>query len=67
MKTVSNLKYFSSTSFHRTNEYDNQILPLLHQMLQLEELTLSLIVGDQTSFIDGTHLVNNILNRMSYL
>ncbi|CAF4773392.1 unnamed protein product [Rotaria socialis] len=53
MKTVSNLKYFSSTSFHRTNEYDNQILPLLHQMLQLEELTLSLIVGDQTSFIDG--------------
>ncbi|CAF4211793.1 unnamed protein product [Rotaria socialis] len=36
-------------------------------MLQLEELTLSLIVGDQTSFIDGTHLVNNILNRMSYL
>ncbi|CAM4924218.1 unnamed protein product [Rotaria socialis] len=66
-KTVSNLKCFLLTSFRRTNEYDKQILPLLHQMLQLEELTLSLIVGDQTSFIDGTHLVNNILNRMSYL
>jgi hypothetical protein len=36
-------------------------------MLQLEELTLSLIVSNQTSFIDGTHLVNNILNKMSYL
>ncbi|CAF2142563.1 unnamed protein product [Rotaria magnacalcarata] len=66
-KAVSNLKCFSLTSFHRTNEYDNQILPLLHQMLQLEELTLSLIVDNRTSFIDGTHLINNILNRMSYL
>ncbi|CAF4394165.1 unnamed protein product [Rotaria sp. Silwood2] len=66
-KTVSNLKCFSLTSFRRTNEYDNQILPLLHQMLQLEELTLSLIVDDRTSFIDGTHLVNNILNKISYL
>jgi hypothetical protein len=36
-------------------------------MLQLEELTLSLIVDNRTSFIDGTHLVNNILNKMSYL
>ncbi|CAF1379273.1 unnamed protein product [Rotaria sordida] len=66
-KTVSNLKCFSLTSLRRTNEYDNQVLPLLHQMLQLEELTLSLIVDDQTSFIDGTHLVDNILNKMSYL
>ncbi|CAF4846009.1 unnamed protein product, partial [Rotaria magnacalcarata] len=36
-------------------------------MLQLEELTLSLIVDNRTSFIDGTHLINNILNSMSYL
>ena len=36
-------------------------------MSQLEKLTLSLIVYDRTSFIDGTHLVNNILNKMSYL
>jgi len=36
-------------------------------MSQLEKLTLSLIVGSRTSFIDGTHLVNDILNKLSYL
>ena len=36
-------------------------------MSRLEQLTLSLIVDDQTSFIDGTHLVNNIVNKMSNL
>jgi hypothetical protein len=36
-------------------------------MSQLEKLTLSLIVGRQTSFIDGTHLINDILSKMSRL
>ncbi|CAF1446521.1 unnamed protein product [Adineta ricciae] len=66
-KTVSDLKCFSLTSFHRTDEYDTQVLPLLHRMLQLEELTLSLVVDGRTSLIDGTHLVDNILNKLSYL
>ncbi|CAF2713309.1 unnamed protein product [Rotaria sp. Silwood2] len=68
-KTLSNLKCFSLISFRRTIaiEYDNQILPLLRQMSQLEKLTLYLIVRNRISFIDGTHLVNDILSKMLYL
>jgi hypothetical protein len=36
-------------------------------MSQLEKLTLSLLVYRRTSLIDGTHLVDNILNKMSHL
>jgi len=36
-------------------------------MSQLENLTLSLIVRGRTSFIDGTHLVNDALSKMIYL
>ncbi|CAF4659972.1 unnamed protein product [Rotaria socialis] len=66
-KTVSNLKCFSLTSFSITLEYDNQIIPLLHHMSQLEKLTLSLYVDGRTSFIDGTHLNNDIISKMPYL
>ncbi|CAF3869901.1 unnamed protein product [Rotaria sp. Silwood1] len=66
-KILSNLKYFSLTSFCITLEYDNQIVPLLRQMSQLEKLTLSLYVRERTSFIDGTHLDNDIISKMPYL
>jgi len=36
-------------------------------MSQLEKLTLSFIVRGRTSFIDGNHLVNDILSKMPYL
>jgi hypothetical protein len=36
-------------------------------MSRLEKLTLSLIVRGRTSFIDGDHLINDILSKMSYL
>jgi hypothetical protein len=36
-------------------------------MSQLEKLTLSLCVCNRTSFIDGNHLNNNIINTMPYL
>jgi len=55
------------TSFLPTSEYDNQILPLLRQMSQLEKLTLSLQVHLRISFIDGTHLDNDIISKMPYL
>ncbi|CAF1150043.1 unnamed protein product [Rotaria sordida] len=61
-RILSNLKCFSLTSYRRTCNYDNQIVPLLRQMSQLEKLTLSLIVRGRISFIDGNHLVNHILN-----
>jgi len=64
---VSNLKCLSLFSFWETTEYDNQILPLLRQMPQLEKLTLSHIVRRRTSFIDGTHLIYDILSEMSHL
>ncbi|CAF1414639.1 unnamed protein product [Rotaria sordida] len=66
-KTVSNLKCFSLFSFRRTIEYDSHIVPFIRRMSQLEKLTLSLIVYGRTSFIDGTHLVNDILSKMSHL
>ena len=36
-------------------------------MSQLEKLTISLIVRGRSSFIDGAHLVNDILSKMSHL
>ncbi|CAF1313901.1 unnamed protein product [Rotaria sordida] len=36
-------------------------------MSQLEKLTLSLVVRDRTSFIDGTQLHNDILHKMAHL
>lgn len=36
-------------------------------MSQLEMLTLSLVVRCRISFIDGTHLINNIINKMPYM
>jgi hypothetical protein len=47
--------------------YDAQIVPLLRQMTQLEELTLSLNVYERRAFIEGTHLKMNILSQMSHL
>ncbi|CAF0793172.1 unnamed protein product [Adineta steineri] len=67
METVSNLKYFSLISFRETIEYDAKIVPLLRHMSKLEKLTLSLIVDRRNSFIDGHHLVNDILSKMSHL
>ncbi|CAF3844500.1 unnamed protein product, partial [Rotaria magnacalcarata] len=64
-KRLSNLKCFSLISFRRTIEYDK--LPLLRQISQLEKLTLFIIVGGRTSFIDGNHLVNEILDKIFYL
>ncbi|CAF5084106.1 unnamed protein product, partial [Rotaria sp. Silwood1] len=36
-------------------------------MSKLEKLTVSLIVYRRISFIDGNHLVNDILSNMSHL
>lgn len=64
---LSNLKCFSLSLIRHTIVYDNYILPLLHRMSQLEKLTLSLIVGDRTSFMDGENLISNIFSKMSHL
>ncbi|CAF4379082.1 unnamed protein product, partial [Adineta steineri] len=64
---VSNLKYFSLISFDKTIEYDTKIVPLLRHVSKLEKLALSLIVDRRNSFIDGNHLVNDVLSEMSHL
>jgi hypothetical protein len=64
---VSNLKCFSLISTTHTNEYDDHVLPLLHQMSQLEKLTLSLHVRRRSSFIDGKNLINDFISKMSHL
>ena len=51
----------------RTDAYDTHVVPLLHRMSALEKLTISLLVKNRTSFIDGIHLHNAIESRMPYL
>ncbi|CAF3797550.1 unnamed protein product [Rotaria sp. Silwood1] len=50
-----------------TTTYDDQIVSLLRQMSQLEKLTLSLEIGNRRTYVEGTHLNNEILSQMSYL
>jgi len=49
-----------------TDDYDRLILPLLQRMSKLEELDLSLFIGNRP-FIDGDHLKLNILTHMPLL
>jgi hypothetical protein len=50
-----------------TTEYDNRLVPLLRRMSCLEKLTLYLRIRNHDTFIDGTHLYNDILIYMPRL
>jgi hypothetical protein len=50
-----------------TDAYDQLILPLLHRMLNLEELHLSLLIWTRQTFVDGNNLKLNILNHLPLL
>ncbi|CAF4548961.1 unnamed protein product [Rotaria socialis] len=67
VKTLRTLKRFSLYVYHSTAEFDSHIAPVLRRMSNLEQLTLSLRIRERTSFIDGTHLHNYILNSMPHL
>ncbi|CAF1663445.1 unnamed protein product, partial [Rotaria sp. Silwood1] len=67
MDSLPNLKCFSLTCRCYTNEYDSQVLPLLHRMSNLEELTLDIVNHDRTTFVDGTQIHNQILVHMPRL
>ncbi|CAF3021557.1 unnamed protein product [Rotaria sp. Silwood2] len=58
---LSNLKYFSLTCYRETESYDNRVIPLLRRMTHLEKLTLYLRLKHRSTFVDGTHLHNEIL------
>ncbi|UJR12634.1 hypothetical protein I4U23_016809 [Adineta vaga] len=62
-----NLKYFSLEHGSDTDSYDNLIIPLLQRMINLEELTLYLIIVDKQTLIDGVDIKKNILDHMSRL
>ncbi len=50
-----------------TNEYDNQVVPLLHRMCNLQNLTLYIQIYKRNRFVDGTQLENDILIHLSKL
>ncbi|CAF4091079.1 unnamed protein product, partial [Rotaria sordida] len=68
MNDLPNLKSFSLTSFYYlTDRYDTENLPLFRHIPNLEELTLYIMVYDRTTFIDGTHIYNEILVHLPRL
>ncbi|CAF3975240.1 unnamed protein product, partial [Rotaria sordida] len=68
MKKLYKLKYFSLISFDDTLYYDDEIIPLLRRMINLEELILSLsVIRIDLNYIDGTHLYEEIQSYMPQL
>ncbi|CAF1620641.1 unnamed protein product [Adineta ricciae] len=67
-KLLPKLKCFSFTSFDKTSEYDDLIVPLLRRMINLEELQLYLVVGrKELPCVDGFGLWYQFLNCMTQL
>ena len=62
------MKYFSLTSFNRTNYYEDLIVPLLCRMINLEELKLYLsVIRCDSTYIDGIQLYDQFLIYMTQL
>ncbi|CAF1125301.1 unnamed protein product [Rotaria sordida] len=64
---LQNLKRFSLTYESLTNEYDNQVVPLLRQMCNLQDLTLYIQIKKRNRFVDGIQLENDVLIHLSKL
>ncbi|CAF1432789.1 unnamed protein product [Rotaria sordida] len=61
-KKLPELKSFSLTSSDLTMAYDNLIIPLLHRMINLEELKLLLsVIRFDSTYIDGIQLQDEVL------
>ncbi|CAF3822536.1 unnamed protein product [Rotaria sp. Silwood1] len=61
-KKLLKLKYFSLSSPKFTADYDNLIVPLLCQMINLEELKLYLLVERfDSTYFDGIQLYDQFL------
>jgi hypothetical protein len=60
------LRCFSLICRHRlVFGYDDRVVPLLRRMSQLEKLTLYLRIRNRDTYIDGSHLNNDILIHMA--
>ncbi|CAF1430375.1 unnamed protein product [Rotaria sordida] len=67
-KKLVNLKCFSLVTDLYTWFYDEEVVPLLSRMLNLEELTLFiLVIRTNTIYIDGNQLYDKVLNYMPRL
>ncbi|CAF4967901.1 unnamed protein product [Rotaria sp. Silwood1] len=67
-RKLPKLKCFSLTSINYTHDYDQQIIPLLRRMINLEELILFLsVIRVDSTFIGGIELYYQVLIHMSHL
>ncbi|CAF0995617.1 unnamed protein product [Rotaria sordida] len=65
---LPNLKNFSLSSCSlKILFYDEIVIPLLHRMLNLEQLNLYFYCSRQKTFVDGNDLRTNILNHLPQL
>ena len=62
-----NFKTFSLTSYGLIENYDNEIVPLLHRMLNLKNLTLYLRIDYQYRFIDPIDFLDRCSIHLSQL
>ncbi|CAF1374316.1 unnamed protein product [Rotaria sordida] len=67
-RKLPKLKCFSLTSINYTHDYDEQIIPLLRRMINLEELILFLsVIRVDSTVIGGIELYYQVLIHMSHL
>ncbi|CAF2521237.1 unnamed protein product [Rotaria sp. Silwood2] len=64
---LPNLRIFSLCCEKEIHSYDESIVPLLHRMLNLEELDLNITVNCYEKFIDGDTLKRDIIVYMLQL
>ncbi|CAF2104619.1 unnamed protein product [Rotaria magnacalcarata] len=64
---ILHLECFSLTSYNQTLDYESHVVPLLRRMRYLQQLTLYVIVTIRSTFIDGIHLSNEILDHIPQL
>ena len=61
------MKEFSLTGCNQTDAYEEVVVPTLQRMINLEKLSLFLVIDCQRRFIDGNHLKANVLCHMPRL
>ncbi|CAF3257592.1 unnamed protein product [Rotaria sp. Silwood2] len=66
-KNLPNLRTVSLQCDMSTTYYDELIVPLLHRMIDLEQLDLSLFVCGRKTFVDGYDLNRNVIDHMAQL
>ncbi|CAF4262480.1 unnamed protein product [Rotaria sp. Silwood2] len=66
-KNLPNLRTVSLQCDMSTSYYDELIVPLLHRMIDLEQLDLSLFVCGRKTFVDGYDLNRNVIDHMAQL